>query len=243
MKKIFPGYFEPTSAEFDDMWRTGLVVLDANILLHLFRYGRETRKEVLNTLRALTPRVWVPYQVAYEFAKNWRSVDSANRSIYSKLKDDINSKNRSLISIFEGVKKYQIIDFEKQKEKIELFIKDLCDSVDQAEKAHPTIDEAKETLDSIHDLIGESVGSAPSEDKIKQMISEGERRYVAKVPPGYMDMVKEGDDKYGDYFIWEEMISESSKRKVPVIFICDDRKEDWMLRHDGKDIGPRPELV
>src|SRR5258706_12793375 len=89
MKKIFPGYFRPTQTEFDEIWRTGLIVPDTNILLHLLRYGPKTRKEVLETLRALAPRVWVPNRVAFEFLRKWRIVDAGNRSAYEKLKKDL----------------------------------------------------------------------------------------------------------------------------------------------------------
>ena len=79
MKNRFPGYFRPSQAEFDQLWKSGLVVPDTNILLHLFRYGKSTREEVVKSLRAFGTRVWVPYQVGFEFIKRWRDVDSDNR--------------------------------------------------------------------------------------------------------------------------------------------------------------------
>jgi len=75
-------------------------------------------------------------------------------------------------------------------------------------------------------------------------VEQGTQRYAAEVPPGYSDAGKKtGDDKFGDYFIWEQMIAEAKSRGLPVIFVTDDRKEDWIQRDGGKDIGPRPELM
>ena len=38
-------------------------------------------------------------------------------------------------------------------------------------------------------------------------------------------------------------MAESNLKQKPVIFITDDRKEDWWLERNGKTIGPRPELL
>lgn len=37
MRKLFAGYYRPTKKEFDRMWREGVFVFDANILLNIYR--------------------------------------------------------------------------------------------------------------------------------------------------------------------------------------------------------------
>lgn len=37
MKESFLGYYQPTEDEFNKLWSEGLVVLDTNVLLHLYR--------------------------------------------------------------------------------------------------------------------------------------------------------------------------------------------------------------
>ena len=44
MRKTFPGYYRPTEAEFRRLWDKCIFVLDANVLLNLYRYSEETRK-------------------------------------------------------------------------------------------------------------------------------------------------------------------------------------------------------
>jgi len=78
---------------------------------------------------------------------------------------------------------------------------------------------------------------------LSKQLQEGARRFNKGIPPGFADKNKDGDDAYGDYFIWEEMISVASARKLPVIFVSDDQKKDWMAEHEGKLVGPRPELM
>ena len=143
MRNCFPGYFRPTQAEFDEMWQKGLIVPDANILLHLLRYGQETRQEVLKTLRVFQPRVWVPYRVGFEFLRRWRAVDSENRSAYEKLKKGLRKEGATLGGLFNEFSRHQNIDAASERAKIESFIKELCTSLDEAAKTHPTIEEAE----------------------------------------------------------------------------------------------------
>lgn len=37
MRDLFPGYYRPTEAEFKKMWDEGIVSVDANLLLHIYR--------------------------------------------------------------------------------------------------------------------------------------------------------------------------------------------------------------
>ena len=243
MKTRFPGYFRPTPPEFDKLWQSGIIVPDANILLHLLRYGPETREQVLATLRAFRPRLWVPYQVAFEFLRRWRTVDAENRSAYEKLKTGLRRAGNSLAGQFDDFARHQVINAHVERAKIETFINDLCIGLDEAAKKHPTVQEAEAIVDQIAELVGDSVGKPPSLDERTKWISQAEKRYAARTPPGFEDANKEGVDKFGDYFIWEEMVGIALERSLPVIFVSDDRKDDWVLRHGGQDIGPRPELV
>src|ERR1051326_2512026 len=110
MRSRFPGYYRPSEAEFTQLWADCLFVPDTNILLHLFRYGEKTRGQVINTLRRLQPRVWIPYRVGFEFQRRWRDVDQANRDAYDKLSRDIETQGRQLAGLFDVYKRHQIID-------------------------------------------------------------------------------------------------------------------------------------
>jgi len=244
MRELFPGYFRPTPKEFEDLWSNGLIVLDTNILLHLFRYGEETRQEVLDILKALRPRVWIPYRVAFEFARRWRSVDAENRRAYEKLKSGIRKQGASLSGLFNDVARHQVINAEAERAKIDEFVENLCKSLDDASTSHPTVMEVESILEKIFEIIGDNVGEPPSIEIQAERAKTAQARYLDTIPPGYMDAKhKSGDDQYGDFYIWEEIIDIAARKKTPVIFITDDRKEDWILREDGRDIGPRPELV
>src|SRR6202035_3366541 len=96
MKARFPGHYRPSDEDFKKLWKESLFLPDANILLHLFRYGEKTRAQVLETLAQLKPRVWIPYRVGFEFQRNWRDVDQLNRDAYEKLSSEIKALGRKL---------------------------------------------------------------------------------------------------------------------------------------------------
>src|SRR5689334_9495786 len=66
----FPGYRLPSAGNLDTALLSALVVVDANILLNLYRYNASTRDDLLGVLRRLGDRLWVPHQVLREFWRN-----------------------------------------------------------------------------------------------------------------------------------------------------------------------------
>lgn len=63
----FEGYYRVPQADRDNAYRDGLIVLDANALLDLYRLTPAARAEMFSLLRALAPRLFVLHQVATEF--------------------------------------------------------------------------------------------------------------------------------------------------------------------------------
>jgi len=77
MKSRLPEYFEPSETEIKDIWNNGTIVLDANVLLNLFRYSKTSREELIKIIKHYKNRLWLPYQVAFEFLENSNSVPSS----------------------------------------------------------------------------------------------------------------------------------------------------------------------
>jgi hypothetical protein len=124
VKNRFAGHYRPTDEEFKKLWSECLFLPDANILLHLFRYGAKTRAQVLETLEQLKPRVWIPYRVGFEFHRRWRDVDQNNRDAYEKLKKEIESYGRKMGGLFDEYTRHQTIDAKSEQKAIDEFIKE-----------------------------------------------------------------------------------------------------------------------
>jgi hypothetical protein len=80
-------------------------------------------------------------------------------------------------------------------------------------------------------------------EELKLARIEARRRIEEKIPPGYMDANKKGDNAEGDYLIWHETLREANLRRVDVLFVTRDVKKDWWRIEKGHAKGPRWELV
>lgn len=105
----------------------------------------------------------------------------------------------------------------------------------EVETAVKQLPEALSVFKDVTDIFDGKVGKQPVD--IEQRRKEALRRFDAKIPPGYKDK-----GRPGDYLIWAEMKDKAKSAQLPVLFVTDDNKEDWWARHDGKTLGPRPEL-
>jgi hypothetical protein len=95
-------------------------------------------------------------------------------------------------------------------------------------------------------LFSKKVGPEYTDEKLDNIFKEGKKRYELKVPPGYKDIDKEPNQrKYGDLIIWKQIIDKSIESRKGIIFVTDNRKEDWWLIYNYKDeiIGPHPDLI
>ncbi|WMI72159.1 PIN-like domain-containing protein [Aminobacterium sp. MB27-C1] len=121
---------------------------------------------------------------------------------------------------------------------------EMITQINQEKERHPSLSEKDGILDRILFDFDTKVGAELSEKEKEENVKEAKLRFEQKIPPGYMDSKKDNGNKYGDYFIWEEIISEAKERKMPVMFISDDKKDDWWEKGEkSKKIGPRYELI
>ena len=81
----------------------------------------------------------------------------------------------------------------------------------------------------------------PFSEKLK-IIQEGELRYRNEIPPGYKDIEKAGIEKYGDLFIWKDIIKTAYKERAHILFISNDTKEDWWKSEKNEPDDLREEL-
>jgi hypothetical protein len=94
-----------------------------------------------------------------------------------------------------------------------------------------------ERLDKIYTK--DKIGSPyKTKERLIEIYSEGEHRYRNEIPPGF------NDDKFGDLILWFQMMDYVKVEEQPIIFVTDDRKDDWWLKKNkNTHIGPHPNLV
>ena len=53
------------TASVEEIWKTGILTLDTNVLLDLYRYHEDTRTALMNTLGHFEGRAWISHQTAW----------------------------------------------------------------------------------------------------------------------------------------------------------------------------------
>lgn len=241
MRSVFPEQFRPTTEGFGSMWSEAIFAVDANVLLNLYRYSPETRNELEKALRAVQERLFIPHQAAKEFLRNRLTVTASQAEEYTKAIKTITE----LASTLANKKKHPFLG----EDKLPSFNDHVKQLVQQLEIQKLTLlnrltnDEILEFAESVFEG---KTGAPFDEEKVKEIAATGETRYQNEVPPGYKDGKKDVSDdpyrKYGDLIVWLQIIKEAKSQQKPVIFITDDKKEDWWLEQSGRTIGPRTEL-
>ncbi|MFN5239722.1 MAG: PIN-like domain-containing protein, partial [Aphanizomenon sp.] len=90
MRSVFVGYFRPKDDELSQMWSEGIFVVDANVLLNLYRYSSGTRKELEKALEVVKDRIFIPHQAAKEFLGKRLDVTAGQANEYAKAIKSIN---------------------------------------------------------------------------------------------------------------------------------------------------------
>jgi hypothetical protein len=241
MRSMFPGQFRPTTEALQILWCNCVFIVDANVLLNLYRYSPDTRKELERALTSVKQRVFVPHQAAKEFLKNRLVVTAGQAQEYTKAITTI----KDLQSVISNKKKHPFLpDAELPR-----FIEHANRLVTHLEAQQAALLERltnDEILEFVQTMFDGKTGKAFDEATINALAAEGERRYQNEVPPGYKDGKKDGSAdpyrKFGDLIVWKQLIAEAKARGKPVVFVTDDKKEDWWLEQSGRTIGPRTEL-
>jgi hypothetical protein len=262
MKKPFFGYYPPTEAEYERLWKEGLIVLDTNVLLNLYRLPTTARDELLAVLSLLKQRLWIPHQVALEFQRRRLTVIAAERKATEAA---LQSARELVAELKQKVDALQIdkrglgIESEPLLTDLEKANAKLVEAIQSVHKSQLDISSADPVRDSLDELLEGRIGIGPATQKdLDELVTFGDERYKERIPPGFADAEKDKNPneatfihdqlkyqrKFGDLILWRQLIQHVQSAGVKcVLLVTADRKEDWWWREQGKTIGPHPELV
>lgn len=115
---MFPGHYRPTAGDFDEMWRNGLFVLDANVLLNLYRYSDDTRQELLRILRVLQDNLWLPYRAASEYLSSRVEEVHQQRKKYEDRREEIDAIKEKVAESTKGLHRDSVVEAEDLLEEV-----------------------------------------------------------------------------------------------------------------------------
>jgi hypothetical protein len=247
LRDSFRAYYRPSGQNLADIWEEGIIVLDTNTLLNFFRYTPSTRDEFLGVLEKLSESLWIPHHVGLEFQRRRLGVISTTSEAFTKVTDALGRAKGDIGTTLNEFKHHPSLNRGDIKQEVGNFIDALSEKLQKQKEEHltrlVTDGDADSTFERITDLFDGRVGAAFSADEISVLEVEGKERYEKKVPPGFKDKSDSNPNQYGDLIIWKEILRLGAERKLPVIFVTDDAKEDWWWKHGGETQGPRVELV
>ena len=249
----FEIYGSPGDSDLENVLRDGIVVIDTNVLLYLYRCGSTAREQIFDVLDKVSDSLFMPAQVQTEF---WRNRDDVIRRVVTtnSLSGLREVRNKALSEIRSWRRRtMSTSDADDLSQEVDALFKKIINKVG-ADDSGKGIN-LKVALRSIEDdpiakrlrqLFEGRVGLPYASDVFHNMVKTGRERFARDVPPGYMDREKVGQEEegVGDYLLWEQTIDRAELTKKPVLLVTDDEKEDWWrLDADRVPIGPRVELI
>jgi hypothetical protein len=244
MKTMFPGHYRPTEKELKELWDKCLFIMDANVLLNIYRYSPNTRKQLFKIFKNISDRLWVPHQAAFEYQTNRLNVIAQQKKAYSDISSALEKFRNQLDGKIGEYRRHPYVDSSHILEQVELVISTITEDLKSREQKHPDLIHEDSIRDTLTSLLDGKIGQPYTADKIRSICKEGEERYKHSIPPGYSDSAtKESDKKYGDLILWFQIMDKIKEAKMPVLLITDDTKDDWWWKFNGQVIGPRPELI
>lgn len=260
------GFREPSDAQFEALWESGIFFLDANILLNLHRFPKTAAGDLLQVLGRIGPRLRIPFQTALEYERNRLEVLVEQRRRFQEIRGIVAEAVSALEGKLDGLqlhKRHASIDpnrFLTEIKKLSLEFQEHLSELEAAQDPLTLRDARSRQIDA---LIADRITAPPADQGVLNKIyGLGKTRYANRMPPGYMDQSKAGDKteatgryefgglvyeaQYGDLIVWEQVLAVCENEKPPsVAFVTDDQKEDWWRTTHAqgpKRFGPRPEL-
>lgn len=261
MKDVFPEYYRPNDEALDDLIRTGTIILDANVMLDIYRLPQAGREALLALLDSVKGRLWIPYQYALEYQANRLKVISDQLSDVDKVARDASA---GIKRIRDDIRKLELqrrgIDLDEERflealDHVEDFVRDATTKTREASAVVDLNDPLREKLDV---LLSNRVGPPPeSQQALAAIYAQGAVRYESETPPGWRDAYKgtgkaptvflaglEYQRQFGDLVGWTQILDHvSNGNATKILLVTSEKKEDWWLDHSGRTMGPQPALI
>lgn len=240
MKNAIREFLEPTNREKQELWEKAVFVFDTNVLLNLYRYSAKTRNSLLAAFDSFKDRVWIPYQVAYEYMNKRCEVIYETVQRYDQFKKEIDNFTS------KAVETLRLTANDDEISELKRYLFKWLDS-NRDRNLLVLSAEKDEILEKILAIFEGRVGEKIDEAELDLIKEEGKKRYDKSIPPGYKDEKKkknqeEDNNAYGDLIIWKQIIKYAKEKAVGIVYVTHDQKEDWWNIIKGKTIGPRIEL-
>ncbi len=232
MKNTFREFARLSTDELKALWAEAIIVFDTNILLNLYEYSQNTCDAVFEIMEKLNSQLWLPYKIGEEFyTKRISKIYTHNKSC-----DKIISLIDELLKIDKESCLYELLHDNQQ-------LKVLKSEVEKKSKQNKLDIYNDPIVNKIEKLYDGRVGQKSTDAEIDEI--EKEYRYKTAngiYCPGFKDSDK-AKNSSGDFLLWKQMLTYAVKNKKSIIFVTEDKKEDWWWKPQHDCISARYELL
>lgn len=231
-----------------------LIIFDTNVLLELYRMPANISIDVINVLEKAKNQIYIPHRVYEEYLKHRQKIRGDAKKKYENVTKELSEMTRELQDDISKkiaeYRKHNYTDVTKLQKDLFEKIEEIQDVIHDYKDKHATEiqlninflekDEVNKFVERLKQqgCLGEDI----SFTRKLEILREGELRYNNLIPPGFRDNEKVGEDRFGDLFIWKDMISVAREQDSNILFVCNDTKEDWWKKEKGRPEDLRKEL-
>lgn len=250
MKDKFSWAIPLSEEEVNAIFESAIITFDTNVLLDLYRIDENARNELKKSIEFFKDKVWIPHQVAHEFIKNKNEVCDSAIHIFSKYISAINRIPSKIDEPLNECKSKNRTDNRIILEQIDNLTQKILQSVNEAvqnmERFQSTCREEiieSDILSWVFEIFDGKVGAPFASDRLSELRKEAEKRIADKIPPGYADNDKKGIARFGDFFLWKQILEKAKAGDKHIIFVTREKKEDWFEILSQRKAVPRYELM
>ena len=268
MKNTFKGFHNVPQDQLEQLWKNDktLFIFDANVLLNLYGYAKQTRDDFFKILESINEKVWIPYHAGLEYQNRRLAIIRKEKAVFNEIEKHLVKIENVFINDFTQLALQR--RFPKLSENTEKLKKDISKNISNYRKSvshwdgeQPCVRSHDEIREELNDLFENKVGEKPVDQEwLNNLYKEGAERFKNKVPPGFKDADKANKNnnthffydglnyerQYGDLIVWKQIIEKAKDDNVKnIIFITDDAKDDWWYTIDSngkKNVGPLAQL-
>ncbi|MGD1815935.1 MAG: PIN domain-containing protein [Pleomorphochaeta sp.] len=220
-------------------WDDAFISFDTNFLLHFYEYSDKSVESLFKCVKSVQDRMIESYYCIEEYLTLRVNKISENSKLYDKTKKSI----QDLCSQLENQKAHPFISDEKLLKEYIKSSNSIIKNLDKNKSLQQKKIRKDEHLEEFFSIFTNKIIQEFSNSELESFYKNGKNRFANKIPPGFKDQGKKQEPYcYNDYIIWESLIKFSTDNKKDLIFVSDDRKEDWAKIVDGLNLGMLPKL-
>lgn len=221
------------------------IFLDTNVLLLFYKLSNKAKVNFISFLKQNKDKIFITEHIKDEFLKSrLKVIDEgylkASCSVPRELKKQSNlitnfiNQNKSILEDYDGI----YLELEDIVRTLDTVHCKLSIEIDKDIKRNKDI--------KYNDILLEEY----SKIKIINNMTETEleflkekytslKKQTSTVFPGMMDRKKNNENEDGDFIIFHEMMKYMKEHNTNIVFLTNDKKEDWFEIDESKKINPQ----